>query len=388
LIRRALVAAAALVLILSAAAQAQFSQFTQGPSSGSGPGWTLLGDIQAQSAFYGVIAYNAAQAAAGTQKVFDLRRGGDNATCSPLIGTNGVVDLTVGTPCNGNTQTVTAWPGGSNATCVGSIATTTLTVTSCSAGTLAVNDHITDVNISLSTYITAIGTCATPPGTCTVSVSQTAASATFTAVPPELFAAKIYDLSVGSHCAGSCDLTSLTNTRQPQLLLTGCGVSGTLPCLTNFSNTSPCCTAQTTGNFTPNASGIFSMSGILWRSGSTNAINFITQNINGLGVAGSAANWNLKGTTGTITEAATNAAWHVINGAATTTSTSAVNINNVETTGTVTGSTAAAQISGTFGSITDKLQIISLGYVDNVASSSTIRASIATNGCKAIGTTC
>jgi hypothetical protein len=73
------------------------------------------GDITPFTAWYGLRAYSAAVAATGTQKAADLRRVSDNATCTALIGTDGNLDLTVGTPCNSNTQTVTAWIGASSA---------------------------------------------------------------------------------------------------------------------------------------------------------------------------------------------------------------------------------------------------------------------------------
>lgn len=76
----------------------------------SGPG-----DVTAFTAWWGLRAYSAAIAATGTQNALDLRRASDNATCTAKIGTSGALDLTVGTPCNGNTQTVTAWVGASTA---------------------------------------------------------------------------------------------------------------------------------------------------------------------------------------------------------------------------------------------------------------------------------
>lgn len=72
------------------------------------------GDITSFTAWWGLRAYSAAKAAAQVNAL-DLRRVSDNATCTAKIGTNGNLDLTVGTPCNGNTQTVTAWIGASTA---------------------------------------------------------------------------------------------------------------------------------------------------------------------------------------------------------------------------------------------------------------------------------
>ncbi len=86
------------------------------PPASAPPSYTGPGDVITGAKFWhGVRAYTAAIAAAGTQPIFDLRRASDNATCTAIIATNGTVDLTVGTPCNGNTQTVTAWIGASSA---------------------------------------------------------------------------------------------------------------------------------------------------------------------------------------------------------------------------------------------------------------------------------
>jgi len=63
----------------------------------------------------------------------------------------------------------------------GSIATTTLTVTAVGAGTLSVGQVISGANVVAGTVITAILTGTGGVGTYTVSVSQTAASATITA---------------------------------------------------------------------------------------------------------------------------------------------------------------------------------------------------------------
>jgi hypothetical protein len=70
---------------------------------------------------------------------------------------------------------------GKDATFTGSISGTTLTVTAVSSGALHVNDQLSGANIADPTYITDIGTCGSPPGTCTVNKSQTASSGTMTA---------------------------------------------------------------------------------------------------------------------------------------------------------------------------------------------------------------
>lgn len=77
--------------------------------------------------------------------------------------------------------------GGSNAvTAVGSISGTTLTVSSVSAGTLAVGQRLYSGQISPNTRITALGTGTGGAGTYTVSVSQTTASGTFYAAGSDI----------------------------------------------------------------------------------------------------------------------------------------------------------------------------------------------------------
>lgn len=185
------------------------------PVSYVGPGDLVSGT----TAFYSLRAYSAAVAATGTQSAVDLRRPGDNATCTPKIGTNGSIDLTVGTPCNSSTQTVTSWLG-SAATCTGAIgpASTTITVTSCSAGGLTVGALITGSGVSANTYVTAVVGGCTAVSSCTVSVSQTVASETLTAAPSVPFVSKWY-----CQPSGCPDASQGTAANQPQLVLSGWG---------------------------------------------------------------------------------------------------------------------------------------------------------------------
>lgn len=78
------------------------------------PSYTGPGDYASFTAWWGLRAYDAAKAAAEVDAI-DLRRASDNDTCTAKVATDGSLDLTVGTPCNGNTQTVTAWIGASSA---------------------------------------------------------------------------------------------------------------------------------------------------------------------------------------------------------------------------------------------------------------------------------
>lgn len=72
-------------------------------------------------------------------------------------------------------------PTSISAVVTGSIATTTLTVTAVTSGTLAIGSLLTGTGVTAGTYITALGTGTGGTGTYTVSASQTVASTTITA---------------------------------------------------------------------------------------------------------------------------------------------------------------------------------------------------------------
>ena len=72
-------------------------------------------------------------------------------------------------------------PSPSIAIVTGSIATTTLTVTAVTSGTLAVGQFLTGTGVTAGTYISALGTGTGGTGTYTVSASQTVASTAITA---------------------------------------------------------------------------------------------------------------------------------------------------------------------------------------------------------------
>lgn len=94
-----------------------------------------------------------------------------------------------------------------NVTCTGAIAGTTLTVASCSAGTLHVSDKLTGTGIASGTMITATGTGSGGAGTYTVNMSQTVgAGTTITATGPVGF---VVNPSTGAAypAAGGVDVT-------------------------------------------------------------------------------------------------------------------------------------------------------------------------------------
>jgi hypothetical protein len=203
---------AAILLGLGASASAQLT-LTQVGGKGGGAAYSAgPGDIIPGAYFWGGLrGYSAAYAATGTGLGVNVRRASDNTRQDIVILQNGALDI-----ATANTF------AGTDATCTGSmVGTTTLTVSSCTSGTLKVSDTITGAGIVQPMFITAIGTCGAPPGTCTVNAAQTFGSQTITA-QVALFLHDIYDQSGNNR-----GLTQGTNATEPQLL-PNC-VSG-LPC--------------------------------------------------------------------------------------------------------------------------------------------------------------
>jgi hypothetical protein len=227
LMRRIFPAILASLILWGAAALAQMQSsilWDASQSSYVGPGDLVPG----ASVWFGLHAYTNAIAHAGTQVAFDVLRQNDaGATlCSPTISTAGNVDVTSATPCGG--QTVTNWAG-TNGTCTGSIATTVLTVTSCSSGSLAIFDNITGAGVTANTFITSLGTGTGGAGTYNLNNSQTVASETLTATPSKLRITEWKDQTGGNNNIGAAGAPgSLTNT--PELKLTGCH-NPSLPCI-------------------------------------------------------------------------------------------------------------------------------------------------------------
>src|ERR1700674_4751869 len=289
--------------------------------------YTGPGDIVASAtAWYGLRAYNAAVAATGTQKAVNIRRASDNTTADEVILTTGAFDI-----ASANTF------AGQDAACTGSmVGTTTLKISPGSSGTLRGNNPLPAVGATNPFYITAIGTCATPPGTCTVNVAQTFVAEAVTA-QVALFVTKWYDQTLRHACDGSttCDISQPTTTKQPHLLPS---------CI----NSLPCVAFNTTGVgnlgsdnlFTPDAAAIVSFSAVgnsisggkafdwICDAGCNN--NFFHPSSNNV--------WILQILAVTIVSAtASEQSWHAGNVASQTgANASVINLDGTETTGTGT----------------------------------------------------
>lgn len=107
---------------------------------------------------------------------------------------------------------------GTDATCTGTIAGTTLSVSSCT-GTPHVLDEISGSGITGPAYITSIGTCASPPGTCTLNASQTVGSPETITARVATRVAKLYDQSGALYCTSTACDYSEAGTSRPYLFL-------------------------------------------------------------------------------------------------------------------------------------------------------------------------
>ena len=331
-------------------------------------GVTYVGPIDivaSPTAFYSLRAGSAAIAAAGTQSIVDLRRASDNATCTPIVATSGGVDLTVGTPCNSSTQTVTAWA--TRGTFTGALASTALTTTgdSCVA---AVGDQITGTGITSYTTITVKTSCAAGSGVYTVSQGFSISAEAMTAFIPTAIS-KCYDQS-----GNLLNQVQGTAANQPQLVFNAIGA---LPALSG-STSLVVLTAST--NTTP-ATGVVFFSAVGNRSVGTGAFVPIRENGNSNRILGGAANlWALAGGGGgNFSGAATDGAFHAANGTVNGAS-SVLNIDGIETAGTITGNTTAgsSRIMGVVAASTTIL-MTEAGFWDNLAPNATLRGQMQLN---------
>lgn len=330
-----------------------------GPGTYIGPGDVVSG----ATVFWGLRAYNAQ--AAGTQAAaIEVQRASDNTTMVVHVLPWGALNIAAA-----NTF------AGTDATCTGSISGTALSVSSCT-GTLHVNDTLTGAGIAQPSYITAIGTCASPPGTCTVNATQSVGSESITA-QVSLSVPVIYD-QTGHGFNATPSTTSA-------VLLPSC-LNG-LPCLTDgLVYNSPA------GDYTP-STGIVSFEAIFDRADSAqNGIDRMQGGNNGIlrfnSLAFTANAVFLGGPTLRLQATAADSAWHTA-GAVLNTTSSVVNVDGTETTGSVDTSTANGNLSmaaaGASGPGSNDFWTESILW-DNVVPTSTQRANLCHNGYQYWGT--
>jgi hypothetical protein len=363
---------AALILWGAAAlAQMQSNILWDVPASQHGPQGP--GDITPFTVWYGLRAYSAAVAATGTQQAVDLLRN-DGATCTALIGKDGNLDISVGTPCNGNTQTVTAWnAAAASKTCTGSISGTTLTRSG--ACSFLTGDGISGTGVTAGTFLTDTNCVGS---TCAIWPSQSVSSTTLTGSPFGIRVTNYYDQVSGAVCSGSCDAGTLVGTNDSILFLANATNS---PC----SNTALSCIfgthtpgLKTAGTYTPGGGGM-SFSTVGRSLGS--AFAPITANSGQLHIEwASTPTANLGGATGSF-NVSISAGIHVANGSAVAGANAAtLNIDGTETAGTTGGAGTTAANPSFAGRGTSSFgETAEGGFADNAAWSTTIRNTLCHN---------
>ena len=223
-------AGVALLLACASPALAQFwpvaplGQAGHGASSYVGPGDVVSG----AAAWYGLRGYNAAYST-GSNPAVNIRRASDGHTCDLLVTSAGAIGNTANCSTGGDNGQSAASFAGTAATCTGTISGTTMSISSCASGTLGQNEQVTGSGIVGPTYITSIGTCASPPGTCALQVSQTVGSPVTITASVGLSVTKFYDQSGANLCSSApCNIIQTIVVNQP-IFLSSC--VGTAPCL-------------------------------------------------------------------------------------------------------------------------------------------------------------
>ena len=313
------VLALAAMLFASVNALAQFGGLL-GTSRSTPAGSSYVGPLDAAgisaTACYSLRACSASYAT-GSNNAITVRRASDNTTTNVLILSNGNLDVASA-----------ATFAGTDATCTGTISGTTLSVTSCASGTLHVNDPISGTGITAPAFITAIGTCASPPGTCTLNASQTVGSAETITGQVALFVTTAFDQTGNGN-----NVVQAVNASQPQLLP---ACNGTLPCLYVQSSAQQLASSS---SVTPSATAV-SLSAVGNRiiSNTGNTPKYISEGSNFIYSNPALNSWSISGSSH-FNETATDGAWHAANGVVAGAS-SVLNVDGTETTGSITTSTA------------------------------------------------
>lgn len=222
----------------------------------TGPGDVVSG----ATAWYGLRAYNAAYATAKSKAV-NLRRASDNATCDFDVATTGALGVS-DSGCGTGVGLSLAAFATQDATCTGTIASTTMTCASASS-TPHAGSTLTGTGITQPSYIVSCGTFTGGAGTCTLNAAQTVSVGETITMTYGLYVTEAYDQSGNGH-----NIIQSTAGNQPQLLTS----SGPYPnsLITNtmsFNGTSQYLIGSSAGNFP------FPTTNITWSLTSTTSGN-------------------------------------------------------------------------------------------------------------------
>jgi hypothetical protein len=314
-----------LALFLALLASPCWAQPSQMPLLGVGGAatstYTGPGDIvTGATAWYGLRAYNAAYAT-GSNNAINVRRASDNSSENIVILSTGKLDI----------ATANSFAG-TDATCTGTISTTTLSCTGASS-TPHVGSTVTGAGVTQPCYITAVGSFTSGTGTVTVaggsgsSPCGTVSSGVTMTMQYGLYITEWYDQSGAKSCASStaCNLLQSTAAQQPQLF-PNCGNS--LPCI--YGNGSYLLLTNNNLNSTAQP---FTESSVAEQTGSSANTDISTDVSHvSLGFTGSSSNQifiyaGVAGSKATQTSGALHAIQVIFNGASTV-----MNVDNTTTT--------------------------------------------------------
>jgi hypothetical protein len=359
-----------LALFLALIASPCWAQPSQMPLLGVGSAatstYTGPGDIvSGATAWYGLRAYNAAYAT-GSNNAINVRRASDNSTENIVILATGALDI----------ATANSFAG-TDATCTGTISTTTLSCTSASS-TPHVGSTITGTGVTQPCYITAVGTFTSGSGTATIagaggtSPCGTVSSGETITMQYGLYITEWFDQSGSGSCSGACNQSESTAGDQPQLMPI---CFNSLPCMLFNGSAKTLTTSQDDTKTT----GIVTFSGIVEKIPASGNGNWDLQS------SGSATNRvfipstaNTLGLNNTISvTTATDGVPHIFQMVSNTTS-SVVNIDGSETTGTITLDSTSGLINMTTGS-TEIIMAGEWGIWDAIVFTSTQRRNVCHN---------
>lgn len=325
-------ALATIFCLLTSAAVAQVIGDGMGsPYGGSKAAVTYTGPgdvVSGATAWYGLRAYSSAQIG-GTQKAVNLRRASDNTTCDFDINTSGNLGGT-DSGCGTGVGLSLAAFATQDATCTGTIASTTLTCASASS-TPHTGSTLTGAGLTQPSYIVSCGTFTGGAGTCTLNVAQTVSVGETITMTYGLFVTEAYDQT-----GNGSNATQATAGSQLQLLPTCISAK---PCMNGVSSATQYLQGTIASITQP-----YSYSAVTERTGNTSSFGGIISNRSSAGTStyfnnstNSVSGFGGASVTATASDLSLHAIQFIVNGAS-----SAINVDGTNTTGnfgTQTGST-------------------------------------------------
>lgn len=356
--------AALLSALLAAAPCAAQERIIGGGVFGGAATYQGPGDIvSGATAWFGLRAYNAAYAT-GLNKAVNVRRASDNTTQDINVTATGALNI-----ASANTF------AGTDATCTGTISSTTLTCASASS-TPHAGSTLTGAGITQPSFIVSCGTFTGGAGTCTLNAAQTVSVGETITMQYGLYVTTAYDQT-----GNGINVAQATAGNQPQLL-PNCGRTSGGPCLTFPGTASHCLigTATYTSTVSWSAESVVNYNSL---SAAMAITAFNTAFQNEMGGGNTAGDIEIDTGNTFLSQAGTTATWYAQSGAGTgTTNAAIISANGTSTTGTtanVTATEAAAWGCRTNGAAAANAFSSEAGQWGSLAFTSTQIANLTSN---------